>query len=254
MQLMLCKVLGFSSPMELYTDFDRPMKEEELIPLREMLKQRSNHVPLQHILETVEFYKRDFFSDSRALIPRPETEELVDLILKDNLPSAAQILDIGTGSGIIGLTLAAELADQQTHATLLDISPDALELAKKNAAHLEINNVTFLQSNLLQSIDASFDLIIANLPYIPIGQKSTLSAEVAHDPDLALYSGEDGLDLIKIFISRARNHLKPNGLLAMEIGIHQDKEVEKLLAEAGFSAIQIKCDLNGVARFPFARA
>lgn len=254
MQLMLCKVLNFSSPMELYTEFDRPLDEEELVPLREMMKQRSQHIPLQHILGTIEFFKREFYADARALIPRPETEELVELILNESLNESPKILDIGTGSGVIGLTLALELTEKNANCTLVDLSDDALELAKKNAQHLGVENVTFKQSDLVQSIDSRFDLIVANLPYIPTSEKETLSKEVGYDPDLALFSGADGLDLIRELISVCKNYLNQNGLLAMEIGIDQSEEVENLLAEAGFSAIQTKSDLNKIARFPFARA
>lgn len=254
MQLMLCKVLEFHSPMQLYTEFERPLEEAELAPLREMMKQRSLHIPLQHLLGTVEFFKREFYTDARALIPRPETEELVGLILNEPLNDTPSILDIGTGSGVIGLTLALELAEKKAECTLLDISEDALELAKKNAQHLEVKNVTFQQSNLVQNIDSRFDIIVANLPYIPASDKGKLSKEVDHDPDLALFSGADGLDLIRELISVCKNYLNKDGLFAMEIGIGQSEEVENLLAEAGFSAIQTKSDLNKIARFPFARA
>ncbi len=252
MQLILCEVLGFENPMQLYTDFDKPLEEEELTPLREMLKQRSQGIPLQHIIGWVEFYKRKFKTDGRGLIPRPETEELVDLILKSELPEQARILDVGTGSGVIGLSLAAELSDRGAQVTLVDISADALALAGENAQSLEIKNVTLTQSDLFESVEGSFDLIVSNPPYIPQAESSTLSKEVSHDPVLALYSGDDGLDLIRIFCAQAKAFLKPSGRVAMEIGIHQDKQVEKLLAEGGFSAIYTERDLNGIARFPFA--
>lgn len=252
MQLLLCEVLGFENPMQLYTDFDKPLQEEELTPLREMLKQRSQGIPLQHIIGWVEFYKRKFKTDARGLIPRPETEELVDLILASKLPEQARILDVGTGSGVIGLSLAAELSEQGAQITLVDLSPEALALAGENAQSLGVENVTFIQSNLFKSIEGRFDLIVANLPYIPHAESTTPSVELTHDPALALYSGDDGLDLIRVFCAQAKAFLKPSGRVAMEVGIHQDKQVEKLLAEGGFSAIYTKRDLNGIARFPFA--
>jgi release factor glutamine methyltransferase len=253
MQLMLCEALGLRNPMHLYTDFDRPMSEQELIILRDMLKRRSIGEPLQHIIGWVEFYKRDFFTDDRALIPRPETEELVCLILNQEHRPKPRILDLGTGSGVIGLSLVAEL--DQSHVTLVDLSQEALELAKKNAASLSIEQCTFLQSDLFSNLSTgeAFDIIAANLPYIPENERGQLSREVDHDPDLALFGGSDGLDLIRQCISVAANFLKPNGLIALEIGIGQDKQVEKLLADAGYSAIQIFPDLNGIARFPLAR-
>ena len=260
MQLMLCEVLGFDNPMQLYTHFDRPLEETELTPLREMIKKRSQRIPLQHIIGWVEFYKRKFNTDSRALIPRPETEELADLVLSKNLNPNPRILDLGTGSGVLGLTLAAELEAKGSvpkETVLSDVSEEALSLAKENAAQLfeppQLNNILFCQSNLFESISESFDLIVANLPYIPEREKQQLSPEVGYDPDLALFSGEDGLDLIRQFVSEAPNYLNPNGLVAMEIGIHQHKQVEILLADAGFSAIETERDLNGIQRFPMAR-
>ena len=268
MQLMLCEVMGFENPMKLYTEFDHPLQEAELAPLREMIKQRSQRIPLQHILGWVEFYKRRFSSDQRALIPRPETEELADLILKSEIitelavDQCLDILDVGTGSGVLGITLGLELAAKLeakgstqplVNTTLSDISPDALCLAQENAKALKMNNVHFQQSNLLEAIDGNFDIIAANLPYIPESEKTKLSPEVGHDPDLALYSGVDGLALIRLFVKEAFSRLKPNGLVAMEIGIHQHKQVENLLADAGFSAIDTGRDLNGIPRFPMAR-
>ena len=253
MQLMLCEVMGFDNPMKLYTEFDRPMEEHELVPLRDMMKQRGQQVPLQHVIGWVEFYKRRFNTDARALIPRPETEELASLILAQPHADNPAILDVGTGSGVLGLTLAAELKEKGATATLVDISPEALCLAKENATALELDNVEFVQTDLFTQLEGSFDIIVANLPYIPEVDRSSLSAEVSFDPDLALFSGADGLDLIRVFVSEVGHYLKPNGLLAMEIGINQDKQVENFLADAGFSAIQTGRDLNEIARFPMAR-
>ena len=253
MQWLLCEVLNLDSPMQLYTNFDQPLEEEQLIPLREMLKKRSQGIPLQHLIGWVEFYKRRFTCDARALIPRPETEELADLILKQELNANPSILDIGTGSGVLGITLAKELEASNPNLTLADLSSDALELAKENATALKVNNLRLIESNLTESIDGEFDLIVANLPYIPEGERGNLGREVSFDPDMALFSGTDGLDLIRCLVKQAREKLRPNGLIAMEIGIHQDKQVEKLLADAGFSAIQTGRDLNGIPRFPMAR-
>lgn len=252
MQLMLCNVLAYKSPMHLYTEFERPMKEPELGLLRDMLKRRSQKEPLQYILGSVEFYKREFKTDNRALIPRPETEELVDIILKSEIKENAHIIDVGCGSGVIGLTLAAELASQGVVVTLVDISEDALELARENAALLEVNNVTFLHSDLLAKVGKKADLLVANLPYIPEFEKGKLEEEVNHDPDLALYSGKDGLDAIRRLITQATELLYENALFALEIGAGQSEEVENLLAVAQFSSIQTKPDLNGIARFPLA--
>ena len=250
MQLLLCHRLDCTK-IQLYTRFDEPLTEEMLVPLRDDLKRRGEGEPLQHILGTVEFYRRDFKSDSRALIPRPETEELVEMLVKDKELKPTRILDVGCGSGVIGLSLAAEYGED-AEITCVDISEDALALAKENASLLGIKNVTFLQSNLLSNVEGGFDLIVANLPYVPEVDRSTLARELAYDPDLALYSGKDGLDLIRIFIQQLPNHLNNNATVALEIGIHQHTEVEQLLAHAGFSGIRTENDLSGIARFPFA--
>ncbi len=119
--------------IELYARFDRPMSEEELLPLRELLKRRGQGEPLQHLLGIIEFFGREFTCDSRALVPRPETEELVEAVLKLDLPHPTRLLDMGTGSGVIGITLGLSLADRAPDIVLADISPEALSLARENA-------------------------------------------------------------------------------------------------------------------------
>ncbi len=187
MQMLVAHQLGCTR-MDLYLQFDRPMEEAELVPLREKLKKRGEGIPLQHLLGTVWFHKQEFKTDARALIPRPETEELAEWILKWELPSSGlEILDMGCGSGVLGLTLAAERPGWQL--TLADVSPEALSLARENADRLEIRNARFLESDLFSTIDTRFDGIVANLPYVPEADRATLSREVMHDPGLALFSG-----------------------------------------------------------------
>lgn len=236
---------------DLYVQFDREVDESDLIPLREALKKRGEGIPIQHLLGSVYFHKHEFKTDARALIPRPETEELAEWILQWELPAEGEILDMGCGSGVLGLSLAAERPGWAL--TLADVSPDALELARENAATLEISNVTFLESDLFAAIPGSFDGIAANLPYVPEADRVLLSREVMHDPALALFSGHDGLDLIRRFIPEAFPRLKPGGWLVLEIGIDQASQVREILQASGFTAIDVKSDLSGVPRFPFAR-
>jgi release factor glutamine methyltransferase len=158
---------------------------------------------------------------------------------------------MGCGSGVLGLTLAA--ARPGWSVTLADVSPDALSLARENAAALEISNADFLQSDLFTAIDARFDGIVANLPYVPEAERTTLTREVMHDPALALFSGHDGLDLIRRFIPEAFHRLKPGGWLVLEIGHDQASQVAEILQTSAFTAIEVKTDLSGIARFPFAR-
>lgn len=252
MQMLVAHQLACTR-MDLYLRFDQPLEEEQLAPLRDLLKRRGDGVPLQHLLGSVTFHRRDFKTDARALIPRPETEELAEWLLKNvKLPQNPHVLDMGCGSGVLGLTLAADLPGSQ--ATLADLSPDALDLARENAALLEIRNATFVESDLFSALAGrTFDLIAANLPYVPETDRPTLSKEVSHDPDLALFSGPDGLDLIRRFIPQAKGHLNPGGWLALEIGIHQSAEVESLLRAASLTDVLTLKDLSGIPRFPVGR-
>ena len=250
MQMLVAHQLNCTR-IHLYTQFDRPMEESDLAPLRETLKKRGEGIPLQHLLGTVWFHKLEFKTDARALIPRPETEELAEWILKWDLPADSHVLDMGCGSGVLGLTLASERPGWSV--TLADVSPEALSLARENAAAQEIQNANFLQSDLFTAIDAPFDGIVANLPYVPESERATISREVAHDPALALFSGPDGLDLIRRFIPEAIHRLKPGGWLVLEIGHDQASQVIEILKASGFTDIEVKTDMSGITRFPFAR-
>ncbi|RPJ33961.1 MAG: peptide chain release factor N(5)-glutamine methyltransferase [Verrucomicrobiaceae bacterium] len=250
MQMLVAGQLGCTR-MDLYLQFDRPLDEAVLVPLREALKKRGEGIPLQHLLGKVWFHNREFKTDARALIPRPETEELAEWVLSWELPETQRILDMGCGSGVLGLTLAAERSGWEV--TLADVSPEALALARENAGRLEISNASFLDSDLFSAIDGTFDGIVANLPYVPETERATMAREVLHDPALALFSGADGLDLIRHFIPEAFQRLNPGGWLALEIGHDQASQVAGFLQASSFTAIEVKTDLSGVARFPFAR-
>lgn len=252
MQLLVTHQLGCSR-VELYMQFDRPMSEEELIPLRANLKRRGEGEPLQHILGTVEFYRREFKTDSRALIPRPETEELASLILNATLGDELRVLDMGTGSGVLGLTLASELGGRCEEVVLADISERALALAEENATLLGLGRYSICKTDLFSALRGEkFNILAANLPYIAETDRGKLSTEVLRDPETALFGGKDGLDIIRDFIQQAPPHLRPGGMIALEIGHGQADAVEKWLRAAGFAHINTHKDLNGIARFPIA--
>lgn len=249
MQMLVAHTLGCGR-MDLYVQFDRPLDEPTLALLREMLKKRGEGVPLQHLLGTIGFHRREFKTDARALIPRPETEELAEWILSWELPTTQNVLDMGCGSGILGLTLAAERPAWRV--TLADISSDALALAQENAKSLDLS-AEFTQSDLFSQLAGPFDGIVANLPYVPESDRATLSREVMHDPALALFGGDDGLDIIRRFAPDAFHHLAPGGWIALEIGHDQASPVAEILQTAGFTDIETKSDLSGIPRFPRAR-
>jgi release factor glutamine methyltransferase len=238
--------------IELYLDFERALTETELAPLRGLVKRRSEGEPLQHLLGTVEFCGLTFLCDKRALVPRPETEQLVELVETRIENRELRIVDVGTGSGVIALSLAAKMPEAQVLG--VDVSEDALALAQENAARLNLSErVQFLKSRLLENVEDAFDLIVANLPYVSIQDRHTLSLEVLHDPEVALFAGAQGDELVSELIDQAQFRLRPGGLLALEIGLGQSEALLSALAEKNYRDISSKNDYNGVTRFLFAR-
>lgn len=241
---LLAHVLG-QRRLELYMEFDRILTEQERAPLRELVKRRIAGEPLQHLLGEWDFYGRTFVTDKRALIPRPETELLVENILA-RLPASdsLRIADIGTGTGAIAISLAIERPNWQL--TACDISADALALAKSNAERHKISLLWF-QGDLLPP-EQTWNAIVANLPYIPTTEIAKLSAEVQRDPVLALDGGSDGLETIRRLILDAPAVLEAEGMIFLEFGQGQSTTVEALLMEAGFSEIKITSDYQGIPR------
>src|SRR5438874_3717442 len=160
---LLADALG-RTRMELYLEFERTLDETELAPLRDLVRRRGEGEPLQHLLGTVEFCGHVFLCDNRALVPRPETEQLVELVHSKIENRKSKILDLGTGSGVIALTLAQNFPEADIMAS--DISAEALSLARENAARLELERVRFVECDLLEGVAEVFDVIVANLPYI----------------------------------------------------------------------------------------
>lgn len=251
---LLADTLG-KKRIDLYLEFDRVLSEHELEPLREKVRKRSDGVPLQHILGHWEFYGREFRTDSRALIPRPETELLAELVLTEfsrGNQSAIRLVDVGTGSGILAITLALE--QPAFRVTAVDVSEEALGLARENAERLRIaDRIAFLRSDLLGQVAGPFDWIVANLPYIPTGDIETLQREVKFDPVLALDGGKDGLTIVKRLIESIPGKLASNGTVALELGLGQAQPVRGYLAEQNYHDISIKKDHQGIERLLIAR-
>lgn len=239
--------------MQVYVQFDQELVEPKISQLRELTMRRSKGEPLQHLLGSVEFCGLEFKTDDRALIPRPETEELTDRCSKLTLPSPLRVLDMGCGSGVIGLSLAHLLADKNPSIVLVDLSSEALALAEENRQALVPEaDIHLIESDLFSNVEGVFDLIVANLPYIPKGDQTTLSREVQRDPSLALYGGEVGTELIERFFQELAPHIESGGRIALEYGIHQEESIATLAASAKFESIEIISDLSGVNRFLLA--
>jgi release factor glutamine methyltransferase len=248
---LLAHALG-RTRMELYLEFERTLGELELAPLRKLVQRRGEGEPLQHLLGTVEFCGRIFLCDKRAFVPRPETEELVGFLTSNDEHRTSNIVDVGTGSGVIALTLASKFPEAQIVG--VDVSEEALSLARENAERLGLSErVQFLQGDLLEAVDGKFHLIVANLPYIAAQDRHTLSREVLHDPDVALFAGARGDELVRELIEQAPARLRPGGLLALEIGLGQSDALLSALAEKKYRDIYSKNDYSGVIRFLFAR-
>jgi len=238
--------------IELYLEFERPLSEPELAPLRELVRRRGQGEPLQYLLGTVEFAGHVFLSDKRALIPRPETEQLVEYLCHLIWAENARMFDVGTGSGVIALSLAARFPWAELQA--VDLSADALMLAGENAKRLGLSDrICFSQGHLLEKAEGTFDLIVANLPYVAASEAGQLAPELRHEPRLALYGGTAGDELIRDLITTAPAHLRPGGLLALEIGINQESSLLDFLGEKNYHDISSEKDYAGTARFLFAR-
>lgn len=201
--------------------------------------------PLQYAIGKWNFYGLDLLVDKRALIPRYETEILVDLIINDN-SNNKKILDIGTGSGAISLALSKNLKDSKIIG--VDISKNAIDLANENKIKLNINNVEFKESDIFSNIDDKFDIIVSNPPYINKEDFEKLDNKLYYEPQNALYGGEDGLYFYKKIIKNAKNFLNKNGKIYLEIGYDQKDSISDLLEEYGYKQIKSYKDFNDFDR------
>ncbi|MBT4035574.1 MAG: peptide chain release factor N(5)-glutamine methyltransferase [Candidatus Marinimicrobia bacterium] len=236
--------------LELYLFFDRPMGKDEMDIYREYIRRRGTREPLQHIVGETGFMNIVLKTTSAALIPRPETEILVEKTLALNIKPAARILDIGTGSGCIAIALAQSL--EEVNVLGIDVSSEALALAKENAV-LNKTHVAFQEIDILTSlpkIDERFDVVVSNPPYIALSEKDQLQAEVAQfDPELALFEGGDGLSFYHRFAEILPDLLIPGGHFLFEFGgAPQENSVLNIFMEKGFHDLEIIQDYSGAPR------
>lgn len=251
-ELMLAAVLGIRR-LDLYLQYDRPLTRDEVAGFREMVKRRLRREPLQYILAEAAFRELVLRVDPRVLIPRPETEHLVDWLLEELpfAPTPVRILDIGTGSGAIALAVAHHRPEAQVVAS--DRSPDALAVARANAERLAAA-VTFVESDLLAAVplpERGFTAIAANLPYIRGEDVDGLQPEVSRfEPRMALDGGEDGLTVIRACIRQVAETaaLAPGGALYLEVGYDQAADVCAELEAHGFVDVQTRADYSGIPR------
>ena len=264
-ELLIGHVLGLVR-VQLYVQYERVLTPEELASLRDLIKRRQAGESVAYLVGHKEFWKFDFAVDARVLVPRPDTETLVEEAMArlgapqpdapQGQPDAPQadapqppprIADVGTGSGALAVTLAKLRADAAVFAS--DVSPAALDVARANAER-HAAAVTFVEGDLDAPLaaHAPFSLIVANLPYIPTADLSSLSPDVRSEPVLALDGGADGLDLVRRLVTAAPALLSPGGALALEIGAGQAAATNALLRGAGFADIQTRKDLAGIER------
>ena len=252
-EILLAHALGVER-LQLYLSPDQPLTTDERARYRVAVQERKSGTPLQQLIGEVTFFGLRFRVAKDALIPRPETEELLERVLR-LAPRERDIrcIDLGTGSGVIAVCLARYLA--RAEVTAVDISEEALDLARENAALNGVSDrITFLRSDWFSEVDGRFDMVVSNPPYVATAEMADLSPEVReHEPHVALDGGRNGLERIQAIIGSVRERVLPGGALLLEIGHGQAERVTALLRDAGMDDVAIESDLAGVERFAVAR-
>jgi release factor glutamine methyltransferase len=250
---LLASALG-TERLQLYLKYDRPVGPEEREVFKQQLRRRACREPLQYILGRAAFRELELVADPRALIPRPETEVLVEEVLawaKDRKSGLGTVMDIGTGTGAVSVSLAVEGVCEQIVAT--DISEGALEVARLNAQRHGVEALLdFRRGSLFEIVDAgeAFDVIVSNPPYVATGERAGLQPEIRDwEPSEALFAGDEGLDVIQPLIAEAPEHLTDGGLLALEVGLGQAERVTRQIDDSGrFEPARVRRDLGGLPR------
>ena len=250
-EVLLAHALGCDR-LRLYLDFDKPLVEPELARFRALVKRRADGEPTAYLVGAKEFYGRPFRCDERALVPRPETELLVEAALEHLPPEAGVALDLCTGTGCVGVTLALERPGARVVAT--DVSADALDLAAENASRLGAA-LELHRGDLFAPVPQGlrFDVLASNPPYVPTGEIARLAREVRREPALALDGGEDGLAVIRRIVAEAPARLRPGGALVLEMHESHERAIPELCLKAGFAAAETRRDLAGLPRLAVAR-
>lgn len=249
-ELLLAHALS-TTRVQLVVDSKRPLDAGELARFRELVRRRRAREPVAYLLGRREFYGRSFQVDRRVLVPRPDTEVLVDVAMDRTrrVSMAMRALDLCTGSGCVAITLARERPTSRVVAT--DMSVDALDVARENAHRLGAYNVAFRVGDLFAAVDPAsrFDLVTANPPYVPTGEMAALPPDVLrHEPRSALDGGEDGLAIVRRIVEVAPAHLARSGVLALEVGAGEAEAVADLLRRSSFAEVTCRRDYGGIDR------
>ena len=253
-QTIIMYVLNISK-IKLISEGLKDLTEEQITQIDNLINRRLNYEPLSYIINKKEFYGFDFYVNRNVLIPRPETEELIDLVLdytkdKDNI----SICDIGSGSGNIPITLKKLFLEENKNIdiTAIEISNGAFEVINKNALTILGNEklINIINTDALKYLpNKKFDIIVSNAPYVPLKDKDSLQKDLEFEPFNALYSGEDGLDFYKSFLSIIDGYLKDNGAFFFEIGYNQGDALIDICSSLNIKNVQVKKDLSNKDRF-----
>lgn len=245
---MLAHALGIER-FELYASPERPLSPTEQERLQQLIERRCAGEPLQYLIGSTEFYSCHLELAPAALIPRPETEELVERMVRDYAVAPARVLDLGTGSGAIAIALAR--AWPTSSFVAVDLSAEALALARRNAVLNGVaERIRFVQSDWFSAIDGEFDLIVSNPPYVPTRYLTYAQRELHYEPRIALDGGESGVEALARIIRASPKYLGSHGALYLEIGCDQGARVRELLRQSGaFGQIEILQDMSGHDRF-----
>ncbi|HHI88106.1 MAG TPA: peptide chain release factor N(5)-glutamine methyltransferase [Candidatus Cloacimonetes bacterium] len=252
-ELLIAHVLECSR-LDLYLKYDKPLAEKNLSNIKKLIKSRAAHYPIQYLLGSTEFYGISFFVEEGVLIPRPETEILVDAVIsyiKESSQNTLSLLDIGTGTGNIPISISNFFKDTENDIQIVatDISEKALKLAKKNIDALNIENISLLHSNIFDKVTGTYDYIISNPPYISENEFMELPKEIKdHEPKEALFAKEDGLEFYHKILQNAEKYLKKDGRIFFEIGAYQKEELSNLAEQYNYKIIDIKKDYNDFNR------
>ena len=249
-KILIAELLG-CNPLELLNHLEEVVPEEKVELLKKEIKALEENIPLQYVLGHINFYGNDFYIDERVLIPRFETEELVENTIKyinKYFTEPVDIIDLGTGSGVIGLTLEKKVSTKSVD--LIDISKEALEVTHINCEKLS-SKANIIESDMFSSVEKKYDVIISNPPYIKT-EEEIESIVKENEPHIALYAGPNGLDCYQKILENIKDHMKERCLIAFEIGYTQKEDLKQLISKyLPTSKVEVKKDLSGKDRMIF---